>query len=123
MRKAFHVLYLFDFDTTLARRKLLWYKNHITKVLSFSNYFISYIEKHRSVMIMNSMLEKSEGQTIFINYEMSQVHFLNQKDCGNTVKMLMKHYNAWPRQFGWTFQLEEQQRDFIQLKLCIRDIL
>ena len=87
MRKAFHVLYLFDFDTALARRKLLWYKNHIAKVLSFSNYFISYIKKHRSVM------------------------------------MLMKHYNAWQRQFEWTFQLEEQQRDSIQLKLCIRDIL
>ena len=94
MRKAFHILYLFDFDTTLARRKLLWYKNHIAKVLSFSNYFIFYIEKHRSKLIMNSMLEKSEGQTIFINYKMSQVHFLNQRDCGNTVKMLMKHYNA-----------------------------
>ena len=88
MRKTFHVLYLFNFDTALARRKLLWYKNHITKVLSFSNYFISYIEKHRSMMIMDSMLEKGEGQTIFINYEMSQVHFLNQEDCGNTVEML-----------------------------------
>ena len=69
------------------------------------------------------MLAKGKGQTIFINYKMSQVHFLNQEDCGNTVEMLMKHYNAWQRQFGWTFQLEEQQRDFIQLKLCIRDIL
>ena len=66
MIKSFHVLYLFDFDTALARRKLLWYKNYIAKVLSFSNYFISYIEKHRSMMIMDSMLEKGKGQTIFM---------------------------------------------------------
>ena len=34
MRKAFHVLYLFDFDTVLAKRKLVWYKNHIAEVFS-----------------------------------------------------------------------------------------
>ena len=32
MRKAFHVLYLFDFESDVAKMKLQWYKDNIEQV-------------------------------------------------------------------------------------------
>jgi hypothetical protein len=37
MRKAFHVLYLFDFSTLEAQHKLEWYKANIERVLKVLN--------------------------------------------------------------------------------------
>src|SRR5690349_10508773 len=90
MRKAFHVLYLFDFDSAEAQAQLTWYKANIEQVNHFSSTFNTCNSFCRFVLITVSILEREGCQTIFINSKRNLLNYLTEEGFGNTVVTHMK---------------------------------
>jgi hypothetical protein len=99
MEKAFHVLYIFEFNTPATKKKLEWYTANIVEVYFMQNKSLL-INFTRYAVNTENMRQETESPITCTSCNLSQHLCWPVEACGNIVVILRKHCKGKPKGYG-----------------------